>query len=178
MDGWMVLPEILLLDIYSYLSLKEKLSASTTCKHWRELLYHPRNWGHITFDYTASNCDREIYLKSKTGHFLRSCTIKLAISNQLYIDDEVKSEDGFNNEEFGCLLRKLSHNQNLTSLCFEQSALQQYFYSLRHPEHQTRAQTSTQKHKVAGVHRSQGRDEIREFYGIHLRTHSNLDANL
>lgn len=121
MDGWKVLPDVLLLDIYSYLSFQDKISASSTCKNWRQLLYHPVNWGHISFDFTKDNCERETFLTSKTGHFLRYCSIKLPIALQLYIDDEAQADSVASSLEIGCLLRRLSHNKNLTGLCFEQS---------------------------------------------------------
>ena len=42
------LPNIVLKNIYSYLNLKEKLTASSTCSNWRNALYHPALWQNFT----------------------------------------------------------------------------------------------------------------------------------
>ena len=42
------LPNIVLKNIYSYLNLKEKLTASSTCSNWRNALYHPALWQKFT----------------------------------------------------------------------------------------------------------------------------------
>jgi len=38
------LPQIVLVEIFSYLNLNDLCSASSTCKLWRQIFYHPKLW--------------------------------------------------------------------------------------------------------------------------------------
>lgn len=39
---WEYLPSVILHDIFSYLELKDRINASSTCTMWRNNLYHPK----------------------------------------------------------------------------------------------------------------------------------------
>ena len=43
------LPQIVLVEIFSYLSLNDLLSASSTCSSWRNIFYHPKLWSAIPY---------------------------------------------------------------------------------------------------------------------------------
>lgn len=146
MDGWKELPDVLLLHIYSYLSFRDKLSSSSTCKNWRELLYHPVNWNNVTFDFTRVNCEREQFLKSKTGHFLSHCSLQMPIDLQLYLECESPAKTEVHNEAVKSLLKELSLNKNLTSLSIVQFFEDQtdLFDDKYHPPRATAASVCSQ----------------------------------
>ena len=43
------LPQIVLAEIFSYLSHNDLLSASSTCSSWRNVLYHPKLWSSVPY---------------------------------------------------------------------------------------------------------------------------------
>jgi len=43
------LPQIVIAEIFSYLSHNDLLSASSTCSSWRNVLYHPKLWSSIPY---------------------------------------------------------------------------------------------------------------------------------
>jgi hypothetical protein len=43
------LPQIVLVEIFSYLSHNDLLSASSICSLWRTVLYHPKLWSSIPY---------------------------------------------------------------------------------------------------------------------------------
>ena len=43
------LPQIVLVEIFSYLNLHDLCSASSTCKLWRQIFYHPKLWSSIPY---------------------------------------------------------------------------------------------------------------------------------
>ena len=49
------------------------------------------------------------------------------IKIEVFHDDLSSKSAGHSYVTLECLLQKLSHNQKLTSICFEQSILQQYY---------------------------------------------------
>lgn len=124
MEGWDNLPDVLLLHIYAYLSFSDRLSASSTCKNWREILFHPLNWPHVRFCFVKDNPDREKFLKLRTGHFLSSCSVHLPIELRLHRSCGVKSQIQQTDCSFNDavdLFYKLCHNKNLSQLSIVQS---------------------------------------------------------
>lgn len=129
MDGWIKVPDVLLLHIYSYLSFNDKLAASSTCKHWRELLFHPLNWSHVNFCYFSISNDRsrEKFLQHRTAHFINSCSVILPTEPQLLTDDvedsnrPVKCGYGID-ADVESLLQHLSVNNNLSKFSIIQSS--------------------------------------------------------
>lgn len=43
-NGWQILPDVLLEQIFSLLTLKEKHIASQVCRHWFRIFYSPKVW--------------------------------------------------------------------------------------------------------------------------------------
>lgn len=57
--GWNDIPNVVLDQIFAYLSWPDKVNASSTCKRWRCGLYHPCFWKSISFSLTVLNKDKE-----------------------------------------------------------------------------------------------------------------------
>lgn len=39
---WEYLPSVILHDIFSYLTINDRINASSTCSMWRNNIYHPK----------------------------------------------------------------------------------------------------------------------------------------
>ena len=48
--SWTKLPSILIVEIFNYLDLTDRLNASITCKQWRSCIFHPVLWPRVIFD--------------------------------------------------------------------------------------------------------------------------------
>lgn len=57
--GWNEIPNVVLDQIFAYLSWPDKVNASSTCKRWRCGLYHPCFWKSISFSLKMMNKDKE-----------------------------------------------------------------------------------------------------------------------
>jgi len=131
MEGWKKVPDVLLLHIYSYLSFKDKISASATCKHWRELFFHPVNWSHISFSYLKHDKSRENFLKSMISHFLSSCSIFVPVDTELTRNCDGCNQGYFSSQnnsldfDLESLLHNLCHNKNINQLTIVQSRAEQ-----------------------------------------------------
>ncbi|XP_055920996.1 F-box only protein 39 [Eupeodes corollae] len=47
---WSILPDLLLEEIFSYLSVKERYYASLVCRHWYSIFHMPRVWTNFVVD--------------------------------------------------------------------------------------------------------------------------------
>ena len=106
---WALLPSVLIVEIFSYISRSDKLKASSTCKRWRSCLFHPLLWKRITLETSQSKRNKSRFLSSAFGRFIKECVVKFN-SHDL---DEVKE----------CMkhLKVLAENKNLQVLCVEPS---------------------------------------------------------
>lgn len=64
---WNVLPSLVLHQVFTYLSTKSRVTASSTCKHWRTALYHPQFWHSLALD-ISSNRNSYTDVKSKVKY--------------------------------------------------------------------------------------------------------------
>lgn len=85
---WNNLPSIIIVEIFSYLSLKDRLLASTTCKAWRNNLFHPKLWHKVVFQLNScdnktvnQNNDGARFLAKHLGQFIREVVIEVNSSN-------------------------------------------------------------------------------------------------
>jgi len=74
--SWALLPSVLIVEILSYLSLKDKLNASQTCKRWRSYLFQPKLWPSISLSLQRNRRSRTNFLTGVCGRFVKDCTIK------------------------------------------------------------------------------------------------------
>jgi hypothetical protein len=112
------LPIVALSKIYSFLNLKDRLNASSTCKQWRAGLFDPRLWN--TFHLTIYLCNRDSDLKSAyfKANFLLNYVEHLSIKydpNDLLLFEHL------------IVLLNYSNNINLKHLSI-QPILNTYFY--------------------------------------------------
>ncbi|XP_022189902.2 F-box only protein 33 [Nilaparvata lugens] len=116
---WNNLPSVLLYEIFSYLTESDRIRASSTCKHWRNALYHPSFWKNVSVNLNSNNLDNASkvqYLTSCLGSKLQNITVNFDIL------------DPFCTREMKNVLRGLIGNYNLKSVslipthsCFDYS---------------------------------------------------------
>ncbi|KAB0803545.1 hypothetical protein PPYR_00515 [Photinus pyralis] len=104
--NWSYLPSLVLFKIYSMLGHKDRISASSACRFWRQNLYHPVFWQEATF-VTDGNIAPNYYQSSIVARLVQNATVKF---NSLCPDCVVK---------FIALLQSLSTNDNLKSLLLQ-----------------------------------------------------------
>lgn len=93
---WENLPEHIVVGIFSFLSLSERLTASLTCKPWRECFYSPVLWQTFQFRFLASREFKYSKCLENHGQYLRKVEI------------HCNQEDKINRESACTLIRKLS----------------------------------------------------------------------
>lgn len=85
---WNNLPSIIIVEIFSFLSLKDRLRASSVCKAWRNNLFHPKLWRKVVFQ--LNSCDNKTvnhnndgarFLAKHCGRFVREVVIEVNSSN-------------------------------------------------------------------------------------------------
>ncbi|KRT82863.1 F-box domain-containing protein, partial [Oryctes borbonicus] len=106
---WDTLPTIILHDIFSYLSIKDRINASSTCHMWRQSLYHPKFWRNVTFQIYSDNIERAQYLRNTAAHVVSNAVIRFDSLSMPCLN------------EFMILLEELATNDNLNSLILEPS---------------------------------------------------------
>eukprot|EP00918_Siedleckia_nematoides_P097396 GHVU01213528.1.p1 GENE.GHVU01213528.1~~GHVU01213528.1.p1 ORF type:complete len:141 (+),score=10.82 GHVU01213528.1:127-549(+) len=103
-SSWATLPSIIIVEILSYLSLSDKLSATSTCKRWRNCLFHPSLWRKVSFKVNNGNRKRTKHLADMCGKFVRE------------VELQFRSQNASNVREFLRVLNILSENSNLKKL--------------------------------------------------------------
>ena len=103
------MPSVLIVEILSYISLPDRLKASSICKRWRSCLFHPLLWKRITFEASLRKRDKSRFLSTACGRFIKECVVKF----NSHSPGEVK--------ECMRILAILAQNKNLQVLCVEPS---------------------------------------------------------
>ncbi|KAK8762573.1 F-box only protein 33 [Amblyomma americanum] len=106
------LPSVVLVEIYEYLSFRDKLKASSTCRAWRECLFHPRFWTTLTIRLSRKrNAWRQAeFLSRKCGRFVRHFTLEFDCTSPQIVQQCV------------AVLAFLGENRQLASLCLRPTA--------------------------------------------------------
>ncbi|CAL1285883.1 unnamed protein product [Larinioides sclopetarius] len=107
---WNNLPSIIIVEIFSFLSLRDRLNASSVCKAWRNNLFHPKLWRKVVFQ--LNSCDNKTvnqsngarFLAKHCGRFVREVIIEVNSSNPR--DVQLCKE----------VLKVLTYNNNLRAL--------------------------------------------------------------
>ncbi|XP_074649636.1 F-box only protein 33-like [Tubulanus polymorphus] len=109
--SWASLPSIIIVEILSYLTLKDRLSAVSSCKRWRDCLWHPLLWPRITFKLSrdGSSRSRSKHLAENCGRFIREANI------------DFSSKTSWDVKECAQLLGILAENRNLLKLSLKPS---------------------------------------------------------
>ncbi|XP_034245600.1 F-box only protein 33 [Thrips palmi] len=105
-DGgsWNNLPSVILLEVFKYLPRNDTISASSTCKQWRQHLYHATLWRNLTFNINSHHEDtvaRNRYLASCFAKKLRSATVKFDSLDPVCVEEAAR------------VVKKLSKNTEL-----------------------------------------------------------------
>ncbi|KAH7967112.1 hypothetical protein HPB49_022703 [Dermacentor silvarum] len=106
------LPSVVLVEIYEYLSFRDKLKASSTCRAWRECLFHPRFWTTLTIRFSRKrNVWRQAeFLAKKCGRFVRHFTLEFDCTSPQIVQQCI------------AILAFLGENRQLASLCLRPTA--------------------------------------------------------
>lgn len=75
-DSWALIPSVIILEILSYLSRKDRLNASSTCTRWRSCLFQPKLWKSLTLNLNKHQTERTNFLSDVCGRFVRECAIR------------------------------------------------------------------------------------------------------
>ncbi|XP_067002724.2 F-box only protein 33 [Anabrus simplex] len=107
-DGsWSNLPSVILVEIFSYLSHSDKISAASTCKYWRCALFHPSFWQTIHFKAKTKDRNsilRTRYLSSFFSKKLRNTTVSFDSMDPLCVQEAAR------------VIQKLCDNDHLRRL--------------------------------------------------------------
>lgn len=107
---WNNLPSIIIVEILSFLKLKDRLNASSVCKAWRTNLFHPKLWRKVVFQLNSCDNTKSVnqhgarFLTKHCGRFVRDVVIQVNSSNPR--DVQLCKE----------VLKVLTHNNNLRAL--------------------------------------------------------------
>ncbi|BFZ13267.1 hypothetical protein BsWGS_16306 [Bradybaena similaris] len=74
-EDWANLPDLVLIQIFSYLSEVERWRVGSTCKHWRQCLEIPQLWRTFKCVFEPQEDKKLIKCIKKYGHFIRRLTI-------------------------------------------------------------------------------------------------------
>ncbi|XP_063221046.1 F-box only protein 33 [Bacillus rossius redtenbacheri] len=103
-DCWNNLPTVVLVDIFSYLSHKDRIKASATCKQWRSALYHPSFWKNRPIHFKVNSKDlssipRTRFLSNFFAKSLHHVTVSFDWSSGLSVKEasKVLTKLGLNN---------------------------------------------------------------------------------
>ncbi|CAN7992814.1 unnamed protein product [Ixodes hexagonus] len=101
------LPSVVLVEIYKRLSFQDRLRASSTCRAWRDCLFHPRFWTSLTIRLgrKRNNWRRAEFLARKCGRFVRHFTLEFDCSSAQIVSQCI------------AVLGLLGDNRQLVSLC-------------------------------------------------------------
>uniref|UniRef100_A0A131XUJ6 Putative f-box n=1 Tax=Ixodes ricinus TaxID=34613 RepID=A0A131XUJ6_IXORI len=77
------LPSVVLVEIYKHLSFEDRLRASSTCRAWRDCLFHPRFWTSLTvrLGRKRNKWRRAEFLARKCGRFVRHFELEFDCSS-------------------------------------------------------------------------------------------------
>ncbi|KAH7961165.1 hypothetical protein HPB52_004344 [Rhipicephalus sanguineus] len=106
------LPSVVLVEIYEYLSFRDKLKASSTCRAWRDCLFHPRFWTTLTIRFSRKrNAWRQAeFLAKKCGRFVRHFTLEFDCTSPQIVQQCI------------AILALLGENRQLASLSLRPTA--------------------------------------------------------
>ena len=109
---WSSLPSIIVVEILSYLTLSDRLSASATCKRWRSCLFLPSLWRSVSFKVKYGSRRRSKHLADMCGRFVREAKV------------DFSSEEPTDVRECLRILEMFSDNINLEKLAIRPSSCQ------------------------------------------------------
>lgn len=79
---WCKLPSLIVVEVFSYISKKDLINASSVCKQWRKCLFQPRLWRSVHFHVTDDDVshvsnDRCEELAKAIGHYAHKILISV-----------------------------------------------------------------------------------------------------
>lgn len=93
---WSSLPDVALVKILSYVNIKDRLSASSTCKRWRDCLQYPSLWRNLSLQVSPirfTSCQHMAYLCCRFGSdlsiVLHPRTVNILLHMMQYISENV-----------------------------------------------------------------------------------------
>ncbi|XP_043930174.1 F-box only protein 33 [Protopterus annectens] len=142
-DGASCLPSELIVHIFSFLPVHDRLLASAVCFRWRECLFYPALWPelHLSLRGLSTEKPRLEFLMKKCGWFVRDLRVEFATETYVNVvgpagDSEVSAQLSAgcvevlhtSLEQVLCVLRNVKNNRNLQKLSLfgDRSILQQY----------------------------------------------------
>ncbi|XP_066259438.1 F-box only protein 33 [Euwallacea similis] len=106
---WALLPSVVLEQIFDLLNARDRKNASTVCRQWRKIHFHPKWWPTMKFKIEHDNIAKAKFYSSTFGRVVMEATVVL---------DSLSPECIY---EFIYLLKLLNENNRLRSLILEPS---------------------------------------------------------
>lgn len=133
--GALALPSELIVHIFSFLSNRDKLRASTVCSRWRECLFYPALWTELKLRIgggtTSEDTARLEFLMRKFGSFVRELRLEIVAVEGYFCPLEGRMEPVENDPQLPvrwhdalatyldqvlCVLRSLRSNRHIQRL--------------------------------------------------------------
>ncbi|XP_002732934.1 F-box only protein 33-like [Saccoglossus kowalevskii] len=74
---WSRLPSVVIVEIFSFLSHKDRIHASSICSRWRQCIFHPSLWKKLEFNLENDyEYGRANFLSSRCGNFVGDFTLE------------------------------------------------------------------------------------------------------
>lgn len=73
--AWSFLPDHVLVDVFSYLTLSDRYQASQTCASWNFAFCSPHLWKRVSFEFRDPEDEKHLKFLDKFGHFIQSLHI-------------------------------------------------------------------------------------------------------
>ncbi|XP_045216834.1 F-box only protein 33-like [Mercenaria mercenaria] len=102
--SWELMPSVIIVEILSYLALKDRLHASLVCRRWRSYLFQAKLWPKLSVCLRRNRRQKNKFLADVCGRFVRECAI--------YFDPH----DGEELKDCYKILQILCDNKNLQVL--------------------------------------------------------------
>ncbi|XP_049816673.1 F-box only protein 33 isoform X2 [Schistocerca nitens] len=110
--SWNHLPSVILLEVFTYLSQKERIRASSTCKQWRGTLFHSSFWPTVHFRLKTKDEDSVLRTRYQLKHFatkLRNATISFDAMDLICVQEAAR------------IIQTLRKNESLRRLSLQPS---------------------------------------------------------
>ena len=73
--AWSFLPDHVLVDVFSYLTISDRYQASQTCASWNFAFCSPHLWKKVRFEFKDPEDERHLKFLDQFGHFVQSLHI-------------------------------------------------------------------------------------------------------
>lgn len=99
---WNTVPKVILYEVFKHLPVRDKLNASSSCKHWRSIIFSPALWHTMDFIVLSENehnKDRVKFYKTTFGKRVACANVYFNSLNRGCLSATNKLLGGFKNSQ-------------------------------------------------------------------------------